>query len=283
MGEWQPYVDAELVRQHLKKINAEGMSYRAICERLGLPHESSLQHVLWGRGQWGQGQKVNRETAERVLAYWPTLDDLPESALIDATGSRRRVEALAVQGWSRNAVARRIGMRQDNFRKAIKQGLVTARLARRVAAAYDAWWDEDPLDHGVSLNAVSRVRAGAVRAGFLGPLAWDDESIDDPSSVPVVDAVKPVATEGENVADRWLMGESVILDREARQEVLQYLFEWTDGTKDEIAARLEMTPEAAERAWHRLQAAAVDGRRLWRRVWEYRDKNLTRTSMGEAA
>ncbi|WP_446458600.1 hypothetical protein [Streptomyces rochei] len=284
LGQWQPYVDAEPVRQHLYKVNAAGMPYRAICERLGLPNEASLQPLLWGRGPHGPSRKIRRETAELILSYWPALGDFPDGALLDATGTRRRLEALAVRGWSRNAVGREIGMRPDNFRAAVSKDKVTARVARLVGAVYDKWWNQDPLDHGTSLNAVSRVRGDAARSGFHGPLAWDDDSIDDPTALPQTDAVEPVATEGGNVASRWLMGESVVLDRAARDEVLQYLFEWTTDTKEEIAARLEMSPEAAERQWHRLQEKAkADGRRLWRRAWAYRDKDLTKNEMGAAA
>lgn len=284
LGQWQPYVDAEPVRQHLRKVNAAGMPFRAINERLGLPCDSSLQHLMWGRGQWGPGQKVKRETAELILAYWPSLDDFPDHAMIDATGSHRRVQALAVRGWSRNAVARHIGMRQDNFRDAIKQDRVTARLARRVAAAYDDLWNQDPLESGTSLNAVSRVRKQAERAGFHGPLAWDDDTIDDPRAVPLTDAAEPAASDGENLAARWLMGESVILGRNDRREVLQHLFEWTNDTAEEIAARLDMTPEAASRAWERIkEKAQADGRRVWRRVYVPRERVMKQNEMEEVA
>lgn len=285
LGQWEePYVDAEPVREHLRKINETGMSFRALGERLGLPHDSSLQPLLWGRGKWGPAKKVKRETAELVLAYWPALDDFQEDALIDGTGTRRRIQALAVRGWSRNAVARRIGMRQDNFRKAVNQDRVTARLARRVAAAYDELWSQDPLDHGVSLNAVARVRAGAERSGWHGPLAWDDDVIDNPAAVPQTDAAAPAPAEGENAVDRWLMGESVILGREDRQKVLQYLFEWTDETAEEIGARLGMAPKSASRAWERIKAdARAEGRRVWRRVYMPRERVMKQNEMGEAA
>ncbi|MGW4270804.1 hypothetical protein ACWEGQ_00200 [Streptomyces seoulensis] len=277
-------MDAEPVREHLRKINATGMSYRAIGEKLGLPHDSSLQPLLWGRGKWGPVQKVRRETAALVLAFWPTLADFQDDALIDATGTRRRIQALAVRGWSRNSIARHIGMREDNFRDAVKQSRVTARLARRVAAAYDELWDKDPLDSGMSRNAVARVRGAAERSGWVGPLAWDDDTIDDLRAVPQTDAFEPVATEGGNVAARWLMGEAVILGRDDRREVLQRLFEWTNDTPEDIAARLDMTPEAASRAWERIkEKAAADGRRVWRRAYVPRERTLKRNEMEEAA
>jgi hypothetical protein len=284
LGQWQPYVDAEPVRQHLRKVNAVGMSYPAIADRLGLPQANSLQHVLWGRGTPEPGQKVKRETAELILSFWPSLEDFPEHALIDATGTRRRVEALAVRGWARHLVAARIGVNIKYFRKAVGRQRVSARLARGVAEAYDAWWDQDPLEHGVPLSSVSRVLADAARGSFHGPLSWDDDTIDDPSAVPMTDAVQPVASEGGNVAARWLMGESVILDRPARREVLAHLFEWTNETTAEIAARLDMSPEAAERQWERMKArAAAEGRRLWRRVYVPRERDLTQDEMEEAA
>lgn len=284
LGQWQPFVDAEPVRAHLRAINAAGMPYRAICERIGLPHDSSLQHLMWGRGEYGPGQQIRRETAEMVLSYWPSLDDFPDTARIDATGTRRRVEALAVLGWPRLMMAERVGMDVKHFRKVVGRERVTARLARRVAEVYDAWWDQDPLEHGVPHRSVDRVRADAARSGLHSPLAWDDDTIDDPSAVPQTDAVAPVAAEGGNVAARWLMGEAVILGRDDRREVLQYLFEWTNETTAEIAARLDMTPEAAEQQWNRMKRKARDeGRRIWRRLYAPRERDLTKNEMREAA
>lgn len=284
LGQWEPYVDAEPVRQHLRKVNAAGMPFRSISEKLGLPHDSSLQHLLWGRGKWGPGEKVKRETAELILAYWPSLDDFPDAAMIDATGTRRRVEALAVQGWSRNWIGQQTGMRPEHFRKAVKQPQVTARLARAVAAVYDAWWNQDPLEHGMARNPVARVKADAARAGFLSALAWDDDTIDDPAAVPQTDALVPVATEGGNIAARWLLGEAVILGRDDRKEVLRHLFEWTNETTEEIAARLDMSPEAASRQWERIkEKARGEGRRVWRRVYVPRERDLTKNEMEEAA
>lgn len=283
-GQWEPFVDAAPVREHLRAINASGMPISAVCERLGLPHTSSLQHLLYGRGEYGPGQQVRRETAQLVLSYWPGLADFPDHARIDPTGTRRRVQALAVRGWPRHLMATEIGMSATYFKKALHKDRITAHVARLVADLYDAWWDQDPLEHGLSRIAVNRVRADAARDGFHGPLAWDEETIDDPKALPATDAVQPVATEGDNVAARWLMGESVILDRAARSEVLAHLYEWTNDTTAEIAAQLEMTPAAAERQWERMkERAAADGRRLWRRVYVPRGRDLKQDELEEAA
>lgn len=283
-GQWEPFVDAEPVRAHLRKVNAAGMPYMAIAERLGLAQNSSLQHLVWGRGSYGPGKQVRRETAELVLSYWPSLDDFPDAARIDATGTRRRIQALAVRGWSRQWMAEQIGIREDHFRKSCSRDRVTARLARSVAALYDGWWNQDPIEHGLPMRSVSRVRSDAARSGFHSALAWDDDTIDDPNAVPLDDAVQPVVTEGANVADRWLLGESVVLGREDRRKVLHHLYEWTNDTTAEIAARLDMTPAAAERQWERIkERAQADGRRVWRRVYVPRERDLAKNQLEEAA
>lgn len=285
MGQWNPFMEAEPVRQHLREVTATGMSYAAISAHLGLPSESSLQHLVWGRGKYGPGSKVARETGEMILSFWPTLKDFPDAALIDGTGTRRRVQALGVRGWSRNWIGEKTGMWQHTFRRAIQQDRVTARLARRVAAIYDEYWNQDPLEHGISLNAVARVRAQASRAGWDGPLAWDDDTIDDPKAVPQTDAVAPIVTEGPDVAARWLMGESVVLGTESRKEVLAHLFEWTQQTPEEIAEQIGMTPGSASMAWERIKRQArKEGRPApWRRAYWLRDKELTTNEMEQTA
>ncbi|GAA3590999.1 hypothetical protein [Streptomyces osmaniensis] len=279
-GQWMPFVAAGPVRDHVNKIRAAGMPVRALEQHFEMSAHH-LDHLLWGSEGSGPGEKVRTETARMLLAYWPTLDHFPDSARIDPTGTRRRIEALQVRGFNLIAVAGKCGMPARYFQKAMCADKVTARMARAVRDVYGAWWDADPLEHGVLDWVAGRTRRAAERQGWYGPLAWDDDTIDDPTAVPQTDAVQPLAAEGEDVAARWLMGESVILGRSARREVLQHLFEWTSDTTEEIAARLEMTPEAAERAWHRQQAkAAAEGRRVWRRVYTPRIKQ---NDMEEAA
>ena len=285
-GDWQPFVDAGPVREHLRRVNAAGMPYMAISERLGLAQNSSLQHLMWGRGEYGPGQQVRRETAELVLAYWPTLGDFPDGSRIDATGTRRRIQALAVRGWPRHWMADQVGLREDHFRRVAGRGRVTARLARQVAELYDAWWDQDPLEHGVPLRSVARVRADAVRLGLCGPLAWDDDTIDDPQAFPQTDAIAPTFTDGDNVVDRFLMGESVILDAEGRREAIRHFMEWTGMTPEEIGVRLEMSGDTVSRSWERIKARArkSGGPVPWRRVYvPMRDKDMSRDEMGSAA
>lgn len=284
IGQWKsPYVDAEPVRAHVRALQEAGMSLPALSRRLNLV-DGAFKNLMYGANGRPPGSTVSRETAEAVMGYWPTLEDFPDTASIDPTGTRRRVQALETLGWSRPQIADVVGMSKSNFKTCLRSEKVSARLARRVAAVYDRLWKQRPEDHGVQPYVAERVRRHAAQNGFAGPLAWDDDTIDDPKAEPQTDVAEPVVTEGGNLAARWLAGESVALGREDRREVLQHLFEWTNDTTAEIAARLDMTPEAAERQWHRMQEkAAADGRRLRRRVYVPRDRALKQNEMGEAA
>ncbi|MFE9812351.1 hypothetical protein [Streptomyces sp. NPDC005548] len=284
-GQWEPFVDAEPARAHLKKIMAAGMPIAVVCERLGLAQTSSLQHLMYGRGGYGPARQVRRETSELILGYWPSLDDFPEGSRIESLGTQRRVQALAVLGWPRHWMATRIGMSATHFKKALNRDRVTLRLARAVTVLYDELWNQNPLEYGLTAVAVGRVKADAARAGWSGPLAWDDDTIDDPKATPQTDAVKPAASDGPNIVDRWLMGESVILGLEDRRQVVQHLFEWTNDTPEQIAAQVEMSLDALWQTWTRLKKKARDEGRPepWRRVYVPRERSLKQDDMEEVA
>lgn len=97
---------------------------------------------------------------------------------IDATGARRRLQALARIGHDFQSLTNQHGLARDVC-NAIAHGRRTdIRIAthRRVAAIYDALYAED----GPSIRASRR----AERLGWHGPEAWTDDTIDDPKSRP---------------------------------------------------------------------------------------------------
>ncbi|MCZ0983873.1 hypothetical protein O1L60_44730 [Streptomyces diastatochromogenes] len=267
-GQWDPFMPAEPVRAHLAKLAAIGMPRKGVEEALGL-NRDALRHATSGTYGYGRGEKVTRELGEAVLNFWPKLADFPDSASVDPRGTLRRVEALAVVGWSRAQVAARVGRSYVSFKNSLKRDRISAALAKAVARAYDELWNQRPEDHGVAGWNADRVRRQALADGFHGPLAWDDEDLDNPVAVPQPDAAVSLLTQGENLADRFLLGESVILDAASRRAVLLHLMEWTDLSVEQVAERLEMTEAAVSRAWERAKARARDeGRRApWRRVY----------------
>lgn len=257
------------VAAHLKRVIASGRSITQIAKEAGVNRSTVCSALSMRRTGMLQANAV------KLLAVSAKPDDC---VLVDSTGTVRRLRALVVIGHKQQTIADAVGCSYTYISMLTheQRATVTYGLEQAVRRAYRDLW----MKPGTS--ALGRSRATSY--GWYGPLAWDDDTIDNPAAIPVTDAEQPVATEGGNVAARWLMGESVVLDRKARDEVLQHLFEWTNDTTEQIAARLDMTPEAAERKWHRIKKQAeLEGRRMWRRVYVPRERTLKQNEMEEAA
>ena len=170
-------VDAEPVRRHLRDLMAAGMGRRTIIAHTGL----STGHFskLLGHGKAKPQKRVHAPTAARILTVRP---DLAPSTPVDATGTRRRLQALVATGWPNAQIARRMGWADGNL-AAILNGhrtSVLTRTATQVRELYDQMWDERPPVGAPSRRAAARARG----RGWAPPAAWDDDKIDDPLAGP---------------------------------------------------------------------------------------------------
>lgn len=221
-------------------------------------------------------ETIWKSTADSLLAV-PADPD--KDALVDSTGTVRRLRSLVVMGHSQKVLAAEVGCAFTYISMLThgQRAQVKVALEGSVRRAYERL--------SMKVGASTYGRARALGYGWHGPLAWDDETIDDPMAAPQTDAVQPIATEGGNVADRWLLGESVILAAQDRKQVLTHFFEWTEMTPEQIGDRLEMSADAVSRAWERIKdkARREGGPVPWRRVYAQRDKDLTKNKMEEAA
>lgn len=183
-GTWKPWVDAEPVRGHIRELQACGMGLRAIAAASGVSR-SALIGLVNGKPGREPASKVRPQTALRILEVQPTLDSLAASTVIDATGTVRRLRALVARGWSQAKLADRLGILPHNFPLTINAERVTVRTARAVRAMYDELWDQAPPEDSHRLKiSVSRARNYARDRGWAPPMAWDDDTIDDPAAVP---------------------------------------------------------------------------------------------------
>jgi len=184
-GTWQPWVDAEPVRIHIRFLQSCEMGLRAIaaaapCDR------KRLQGVLHGRPERGTGpqEKVRPALAAAVLAVEPTLENLAPSTLLNPLGTRRRAHALVAVGWPQQHLAAHIDMDPGNFGQMLAREHVIARRALAVREMYDELWRADPVNHGATEGGINRARAYAADRGWAPPGAWDDDTIDEPAAYP---------------------------------------------------------------------------------------------------
>jgi hypothetical protein len=185
-GEWQPFMDAKPVRAHLHKLMAGGLSLRATAALAGVP-KSTLQSMMYGAPGHGRAPSkgIDVDTGQRILALSPTLDDYPPRAWIDATGTQRRLQALAVLGWPMTQIAPHAGMAPTYVQRILRGDRVLASTFRAVRAAYDQLWNQQPsTETRAERISVTKTLAHARKNGWVSPLAWNDDEIDDPKARP---------------------------------------------------------------------------------------------------
>lgn len=101
--------------------------------------------------------------------------------MTDATGTKRRIQALSALGWSTVVLGQRLGKLEVNIRELTNRtSKVRLRTAREISELYDELsMTRPPLTHGVKI-----VLAHARKNNYAPPLAWDDDMIDDPDAWP---------------------------------------------------------------------------------------------------
>lgn len=174
-GRWQSYVDARPCREHVKALMGSGLTLGRVADLAGLGI-STVQKLMTGtRRSGGQpSQRVLAKTAQAILSVRFDVYTLPDTAWVDAAGSRRRVQALMALGYSLKDQAEAVGRAAANYRTILDQEQVLAATARAVRDLYDAWSMTPAPNTWMS----ERTRRHALKRGWLPPLAWDDDLID---------------------------------------------------------------------------------------------------------
>lgn len=146
---------------------------------------------------------------------------------INSTGTTRRLRALGRMGWSSVALGAHLGVSQQKVChwQVGRAAFVFEPTARRVARLYDRLSMTD--------GGSRRARLRAEREGWPPPLAWDDDTIDDPGATPD-------------------LGSAEYPNRRVHVEDVDWLVR-TGAGKDEISARLGVTWESVERACYRAR------------------------------
>lgn len=104
---------------------------------------------------------------------------------IDATGTARRLQALATLGWTSADLASRLRTNEAAVRRwrQAHTPLVNPDSAARVAALYEQL--------SGTPGPSARMRDEARRRGWVPPLLWEDIDIDDPTAQPHPDPEPP--------------------------------------------------------------------------------------------
>lgn len=129
------------------------------------------------------------------------------SKLASPVGTVRRARALVAIGHPARDLAARLGLSPRRVGEVLHDR--SAGLQTRTVAAFKALYDELSMTPGPS----DRCRAYAARRGWLGPLWFDEDRIDDETYDPLAEATDTGEDVDEVAVDRALKGEPVRLNR----------------------------------------------------------------------
>ncbi|MGW8679578.1 hypothetical protein ACWGNN_00665 [Streptomyces sp. NPDC055817] len=205
-GRWQPLVDAEPARQHVRMLGSYGIGWQRTA-RLADVSTGGVSRLLYGSPVEGRGptKRVRTTTADKITAVRPSFDSVAPLARVDATGTRRRLQALVANGWPQARLGQELGIKHHRLIWAqIRSDMVAAETVRRTQALYGQLWNAAPATHGVAPRFIEEAKQLAGRNGWAPPAAWDDDYIDSPAATPDlgehVDRYTAIAEDG-----RWLI------------------------------------------------------------------------------
>ncbi len=173
----RPKVQIKRLRGHYLALREAGFSQRRIADLSGVNRDvlSRIHHA-------DPEETVHSKTARRLLSVEIPLGIVGEGAQsVDATGTRRRIQALQAAGYPIKMIADEFGVSEQAIGLLVRGERVAASSAARVAELFEDWhMTPGPSD---------RARARSRRLGYPMPLDWNEDEIDDPDAEPVM--VKP--------------------------------------------------------------------------------------------
>lgn len=157
------------VAEHVTGLLRSGMTQQHVAEVSGYSAQVVSQ-IVRGKQAW-----VRQDTAAALLGVRPRRTRTIGTGLVSRVGAERRIRALLRIGWTHELMSAHCGIR-TGLVLSQPGGWVTAAKHEAVVAMYDRL----AMTRGPS--ASTRARATAAR--YPSPLAWDDDTIDDPAATP---------------------------------------------------------------------------------------------------
>lgn len=164
---------ADATAHHIQQLTAAGWSYNQIAAAAGPAHRT-ISAIAQRRTT-----TVTPDTERRILNI--PIQPPAATQYVDATGTRRRLQALVAIGWPFVLIGPAIGLHATATGRIARGDLPQVRhaTAQAVAAVYRDWSRRPGPNQ--------RARLHATRLGWHGPAVWDTGTIDNPAAEPETD------------------------------------------------------------------------------------------------
>jgi hypothetical protein len=225
-------IDPAPVRAHIQRLQKH-MTLSGIAATVG----SSASHLR--KIMAGTHPTMRPDLAARILAVSATTQI--GTHWVAGIGAQRRIQALAAIGYSFERIATLSdGCHKLNVRAIAyeERDWISSDYNESIKAVFDQLCMTPYAPrNGHERAGVTRIMKRATASGWAPPLAWDDETIDDP-------AAKPVGLTGRYIVGdyideaavlRRMAGDRVTLTKDERIEVVRRLraAQWTFGQIEE--------------------------------------------------
>lgn len=188
------YVDAEPARLHIEQLMAAGLGLKRIAALSGVP-QGGLSKLMYGNYHGRPPSKrIRQDTADKLASV--SAHQRAAGVCVDSTGTQRRLHALVAIGWSQSKLGHMLHIAPRNMPALVYgRNQVLLSTERAVRQLYEQLWDTPPpqATHHDKI-AASRSRRYARDHGWVPPMAWDDETLDDPQARPASDVDVPSRT-----------------------------------------------------------------------------------------
>ncbi|MBT2566622.1 hypothetical protein J7I84_08960 [Arthrobacter sp. ISL-85] len=233
-------VSADRAQTHVQELVAtKDLSIRGIAEAAG------ISAFIISDLNRGLKKLLYRETEAAILAV--TIESVlarsNPDGFVPNIGGRRRIQALMAMGWRHQDLTPLLGINTANIVHQEGQWF-TKQKHDAIKELYDRIWNQRGPASKISISRIAK-------AGYAPPLAWDDETIDDPNATPDL---------GASVAEgRGRPTEGTIRRSDALTEDVEFLI--GEGCSWEaITERLGVNPVTLDRMLHRADRADLINR-----------------------
>lgn len=176
--------EVDKARSKIRAFNARGMSYAQMSRQTGLPWKTFATAVSPVRNL----EYMRRSTFLKVAGLRYEEPSAVRSALLDSTGTRRRVGALWADGFPLAWLAEQLPSDRGYYQKIARGEKGAAGIQystmKSVSELYAKLDGVTPESMGIHPRSISRARTYAAKLHTPTRSCWDPDTIDDPEAIP---------------------------------------------------------------------------------------------------
>lgn len=180
-GTWNGLIDARPAQEHVRKLREAGMGWKRVARAAGLS-PSTLSKILYGTRDRGPAKHLRPATADALLSVpmpmrAPAL--LSARTPVTSHAARLRLQSLAAQGWSVQAVAREAGVDRQVLDRVMAGGTTSWATDRAVARVHLELSVRRPQAETRHMSAsITRTRRAALARGWSAISPQDAARLD---------------------------------------------------------------------------------------------------------